>query len=781
MFVTYDEPRPAVYAVEKRGDTTIFRYEPPVGPSRFGGENLARGARAVSAGGDDASAAVDGDLSTNWVCLRDDDSWLQVDLGEPRSIGRVEVWSRTGVDSIYTDAERVDMRVLAGNQPDMSDGVEIARQDAVPFPKHGGWIADVHVGGEFRYVRLERLWGMDKICSVFDMAPLGLSEFAVYAEGTGLEPHRPEQAPPEAVMLIASNGKALTRLADGRVVAEAYRFRNDQRWLIERDGEKLRILTLEGKALTAGCDTLDVAERSDEAGQLWRCEADKADWVRLTAGNGLALCLADGELALSRGAEGKALRWDIVAAYREDLPHGNTDVLKKGYGVMMHLLVGQNEIETAHERIDVTGISDQLRAGGARYLLLTTGQGSGAYLAPSEIFASIVEQDPDKRNPREDIFGRFCDELAARDIDLIAYATAFAPVADLKDFGYEMNKDDVRPFRPESVMLWSLVIREWSLRYGKKIKGWWIDGGYLFFFQDREGLLYLSNAMRSGNPDTAVAISNGIALYPNPNFENDDYTAGEVDFPFSERGWRTCYMGMVNTNLRDVPEEFRRDESNRVELGEPDEWLTPRKWPLQTEKQWFVLTALGLGWSSNGGPRKAIYDKKIWARYVGTVLKQGGAICLDCEFDPANGYRIKDYAADILDEVDRAVRLDAAGQTIRRVRPWIESLLPVAARKAAEPDWIIEDMPEELTGNPIVAFLLGLSTFDLCDVMLLLDAAGHEPADEIALCRAFEEEKQRNNALGSIRRRDYSYQEMIRVGKLEDLTARIDRILALTR
>eukprot|EP01043_Picozoa_sp_COSAG02_P042236 COSAG02_NODE_3574_length_6538_cov_261.862137_2_plen_985_part_00 len=67
----------------------------------------------------------------------------------------------------------------------------------------------------------------------------------------------------------------------------------------------------------------------------------------------------------------------------------------------------------------------------------------------------------------------------------------------------------------KATTLWSNVVREWSDRWGSKVSGWWFDGAYApgeqFFYKDGPNFESLAEAAKSGNPESIVAFSNGIA------------------------------------------------------------------------------------------------------------------------------------------------------------------------------------------------------------------------------------------------------------------------------
>ena len=82
---------------------------------------------------------------------------------------------------------------------------------------------------------------------------------------------------------------------------------------------------------------------------------------------------------------------------------------------------------------------------------------------------------------------------------------------------------------------WQQVIQEWSLRWGKKISGWWFDGCYwpnaMYRFCQPPNFANFASAARAGNAESAVAFNPGVysrIFSPTPY---GDYTAGEIDFP----------------------------------------------------------------------------------------------------------------------------------------------------------------------------------------------------------------------------------------------------------
>ncbi len=191
------------------------------------------------------------------------------------------------------------------------------------------------------------------------------------------------------------------------------------------------------------------------------------------------------------------------------------------------------------EGFDVKALAKQLHEVGAGYFMLTIGQNSGFFCAPNHTYDTIVGY-PESHCSKRDLIADLALELAKYGIPLFAYLPANAPNRDhqaMRAFDYH----DVENCSERMVSFqqkWELIIREWSLRWGSLVKGWWIDGCYL----DTNRIMYrhpdppnfgsFAAAMRAGNPDSLVAWNPGVA---DPELitaaPEEDYTAGECQYP----------------------------------------------------------------------------------------------------------------------------------------------------------------------------------------------------------------------------------------------------------
>ena len=178
------------------------------------------------------------------------------------------------------------------------------------------------------------------------------------------------------------------------------------------------------------------------------------------------------------------------------------------------------------DAFDVNGLADQLASAGAKYLLFTIGQNSGHYCSPNATYDRIVGITPSKCS-RRDLIADLANALAARNIRLMVYLPSGAPSADPvarkalgwrwgKPGGWQLPGEPVGGRLAEFQRNWEAVIREWSLRWGKSVSGWWIDGCYfadeMYRFDDEPNFASFAKALKAGNPEAIVAFNPGVKV-----------------------------------------------------------------------------------------------------------------------------------------------------------------------------------------------------------------------------------------------------------------------------
>jgi len=230
--------------------------------------------------------------------------------------------------------------------------------------------------------------------------------------------------------------------------------------------------------------------------------------------------------------------------------------------------------EEALKDFDFELFASQLNEVGAGWCFVTIMQQTKYMIAPNDTFNKITGYKPGEACPESfDFIEEMYKALSKYDIDLMLYFTGDGPSRDevaLKAFG--AWDDDEQILRESFVQKWAEVAKEYSLRYGNKIKGWWQDGMWIGYTP--ELLKHYAEAFRAGNPDAVIATNfygcldhyGQLVTQPRNGCEYDDYTAGEIVhlgcLPYGA-GVNGCRWHVLSF-LGNAPETF-----------EPDGWSKP--------------------------------------------------------------------------------------------------------------------------------------------------------------------------------------------------------------
>jgi len=282
------------------------------------------------------------------------------------------------------------------------------------------------------------------------------------------------------------------------------------------------------------------------------------------------------------------------------------------------------------DSFDVEHYAGALAELGCRYTFLTIGQNSGYYCSPNDTYDRIVGRRV-SRLSRRDLIGELADACTRRGIRLLAYCTATAPFNDREAvvalrctppwstdlIGFPPGWPPVTeaPYTDsrmsEFQRNWEAVIREWSLRWGRKVHGWWIDGAYaadlMYRHPDAPNFRSFAAAMKAGNPDAIVAFNPGVKTPVICHSECDDYTAGEIAGNLPTNGEEPCVLPL-----------------RRMVNG----------------AQYHILTFLGGSWCH----RVPRFSERMVVAYTEYVNSWGGVITWDHPVDddgriPENMYR----------------------------------------------------------------------------------------------------------------------------------------------
>ncbi|MDX9868460.1 MAG: alpha-L-fucosidase [Kiritimatiellia bacterium] len=183
--------------------------------------------------------------------------------------------------------------------------------------------------------------------------------------------------------------------------------------------------------------------------------------------------------------------------------------------------------------VDVKKLARDLKEMGAGYFFLTLMQGSKFMIAPNAAYDEIIGAKPGEACAERDLPMEIADELAKHGIDFCLYYTGDGPWKD-DVAGHRMGlwdpRDKVRVSDPY-VKRWTSVLEEYAVRYGDRVKAWWIDGMYSEYinFYKPHHLNFYHDAIRKGNPTALVANNNGVKPKYVKYGAEDTFTCGEFN------------------------------------------------------------------------------------------------------------------------------------------------------------------------------------------------------------------------------------------------------------
>jgi hypothetical protein len=271
------------------------------------------------------------------------------------------------------------------------------------------------------------------------------------------------------------------------------------------------------------------------------------------------------------------------------------------FGVMTHFLHewimrGQRDQMTPEnwnalvDAFEVETCAEQLASVGARYYIISIGQNSGYYISPNAAYDRITGLTPSKL-ARRDLVADLAAAVTKRGIKLIVYLPSGGPAGD-RAASTALQWENGPHRNAEFQRHWEEIIREWSLRWGDKVSGWWFDGCYwpnlMYRTDEPPNFRSFAAAARAGNPNSVVAFNPGVVNRALSLTPHEDYIAGEISDP---KLWNA-----------------RRNADGRVDGA-----------------QLHVLSYLGATWGQ-GAPRFSTEDAVAFSQKVAAV---GGALTWD--------------------------------------------------------------------------------------------------------------------------------------------------------
>jgi hypothetical protein len=305
-----------------------------------------------------------------------------------------------------------------------------------------------------------------------------------------------------------------------------------------------------------------------------------------------------------------------------------------GFGLMFHYECFKNHNARDYNKVvdsfDVETFGNDVASTGAGHVIFVVGQHWGKFCAPNSAYEKLLGVENGEWTSRRDLIMEIARALKKRNIRLIIYMTARAPMRhyrvikamgdtlptiDGKPAGPKVNTMShprkVKGFRrsenqaPNQVFLknWGDVCGQWSRRYGKLVSGWWFDGykmemkdAYEDLRKEKHNIDTWVAAVRSGNPEAELAFNAGahpiLSLCTRGKLcPHQTFTSGEQhEFTFK---------------------------------GKP---LTPKNFPAPDGVVWHLLLPVSDGWAAGVKSRFAVETLR---ERIDEINSQGGAVTLD--------------------------------------------------------------------------------------------------------------------------------------------------------
>ena len=314
---------------------------------------------------------------------------------------------------------------------------------------------------------------------------------------------------------------------------------------------------------------------------------------------------------LTNGSDKKLTTSVISSKSVEYKGNPNADWFRDaGFGIMAHFLKevftpdgGPKEWNDAVNSFDVKKFASQANEAGAGFVMFTLGQNSGYYCSPNSAFDRAVGVKPGELCSKRDLPMDLMKELNKYNIPLILYLPSNPPVgnklvSEKLKYVYGNGKDSATSQYNQPIL--EDMISEWSLRYGKGVKGWWFDGLYSWknIRSTRMDMSLDHNisthtlAAKAGNKNSIVTYNSGFGKISG-NTPYCDYSSGE------------------KMTIDEFP------SSRWVEDG----------------VQWFLFTYLGEKWGGKGHQ----FETDKLTEMAKKIVSNEGVLCLEVVPEPTGG------------------------------------------------------------------------------------------------------------------------------------------------
>ena len=282
---------------------------------------------------------------------------------------------------------------------------------------------------------------------------------------------------------------------------------------------------------------------------------------------------------------------------------------------------GPKEWNDAVNSFDAEAFALNAHEAGAGFVMVTLGQNSGYYCSPNAAFDSVVGVRPGELCSVRDMPMDMIKALKKYNIPVILYLPSNPPVNNRlvsEKFRYPLGKDSATSQYNQPIL--ENMIREWSLRYGTDVKGWWFDG------------LYEWNAIRSTRMD--MSLKHNISTHTLAAKAGNKKSIVTYNYGFGKIHVNTPYC------------DYSSGEKQTIDEIPSSRWV-------EDGVQWFLFTYLGEQWGGKGQQFKT----EVLTEKAKQIVDNGGVLCLEVVVD-AKGTILPHHLEQI----------KAVGKTLGKVR-----------------------------------------------------------------------------------------------------------------
>ena len=312
---------------------------------------------------------------------------------------------------------------------------------------------------------------------------------------------------------------------------------------------------------------------------------------------------------------------------------------KSGYGLMFHYeAFRKHSAQSYNEAVDSFDVNRFVNAvadTNAGHVIFVIGQHWGRYCAPNSAYEKLLGVGNGVWTSKRDLILEIGEELAERDVRLIIYMTARAPmrhyevIKAMNDTLRSINGKPAGPgvdpmsnarkikgFRrsenqaPTAAFLknWGEVCGEWSRRYGRLVAGWWFDG-----YKTEMGDAYKSLQKEKYNIDTWVQA----VLSGNPAAELAFNAGAHPILSLCTRGKLCPHQTFTSGENHGFHQRIKKGQGKL---------LTPVNFPAPEGVIWHLLLPVGEGWGAGEVSR---FDLATLKDRIDHINSENGVVTLD--------------------------------------------------------------------------------------------------------------------------------------------------------